>query len=147
VGGSTTANIGVNGTPGNQILNNASVLPVLPCSYTPQANPRLGIGQNMECFGNAGPGSLFPIPGTMTNNWDVTFSKSFPLKSEHRSLTFRLETYNLFNHPSFSAASSGQTYDWANYKNYVMIPENGSTGRYTAALQPRIMSFTLRLQF
>jgi hypothetical protein len=41
----------------------------------------------------------------------------------------------------------GQTYDWANYKNYVMIPENGSTGRYTAALQPRLMSMTLRFVF
>jgi hypothetical protein len=50
----------VNGTPGNALLNNASVMPVLPCSYgAPQANPRLGIGQNMECFGNEGPGSLW----------------------------------------------------------------------------------------
>ena len=148
VGGSTTTNIGVNGTPGNQIFNNASVLPVLPCSYgAPQANPRLGVGQNMECFGNEGPGSLFPVPGTRLDNWDVTFSKAFPLKSERRNLTFRLETYNLFNHPNFSAYNVGQTYDWANYKNFVMIPQNGSTGRYTTALQPRLMSMTLRFVF
>jgi hypothetical protein len=148
VGGPTSTNIGVNGTPGNALLNNASVMPVLPCSYgAPQANPRLGIGQNMECFGNEGPGSLFPIPGTRTNNWDVTFSKKFPIKKEGRSLEFRLETYNLFNHPSFSGAATGQSYDWANYKNGVNIPQNGSTGRYTSALQPRIMSLTLRFVF
>ena len=148
VGGPTSTNIGVNGTPGNALLNNASVMPVLPCSYgAPQANPRLGIGQNMECFGNEGPGSLFPIPGTQTNNWDVTFSKKFPIRKEGRSLEFRLETYNLFNHPNFSGAATGQTYDWANYKNGVNIPQNGSTGRYTSALQPRIMSLTLRFVF
>jgi hypothetical protein len=148
VGGPTTTNIGVNGTPGNQIFNNASVMPVLPCSYgAPQANPRLGIGENMECFGNEGPGNLFPVPGTTVDNWDMTFTKTFPLKKEGRMLMFRLETYNLFNHPNFSSETVGQTYDWANYKNYVMIPENGSTGRYTAALQPRLMSLTLRFQF
>jgi hypothetical protein len=150
LGGPTTAaalNGSLNGTPGNQILNNGSVLPVLPCSLTPQANPRLGIGQNMECFGNEGPGSLFTVPDTRVNNWDVTFTKAFPLKKEGRSLSFRLETFNLFNHTQFNGWTVGQTYDWANYKNGVSIPQNGSTGRFTSALQPRLMSMTLRLVF
>ena len=68
----------------------------------PQANPRLGIGRNMECFGNEGPGSLFPVPHTGVNNWDVTFTKMFPLKKEGRSLSFRLETFNLFNRAQYS---------------------------------------------
>ena len=150
VSGPTTAaalNGNINGTAGNQIFNNGSVLPVLPCSLTPQANPRLGIGENMECFGNEGPGSLFPVPNTRVNNWDVTFTKNFPLKKEGRNLSFRLETFNLFNHPQFSGWTVGQTYDWANYKNGVSVPQNGSTGRYTSALQPRLMSMTLRFVF
>ena len=150
VGGPTTAaalNGNINGTPGNQILNNGSVIPVLPCSYTVQANPRLGIGQNMECFGNEGPGSLFPVPHTGVDNWDVTFTKNFPLKKEGRNLQFRLETFNLFNHPQFSNWTVGQSYDWANYKNGVSVPQTGTTGRYTTALQPRLMSLNLRLVF
>jgi hypothetical protein len=150
VGGPTTAAAlqgNINGTPGNQIFNNGAVIPVLPCSLTPQANPRLGIGQSMECFGNEGPGSLFPIPNTRVNNWDVTLTKSFPLKKEGRSLQFRLETFNIFNHTQFSGVSTGQSYDWANYKNGVNVPQTGSTGRYTAALAPRLMSMTLRLVF
>ncbi|MBZ5585070.1 MAG: hypothetical protein LAQ30_23240 [Acidobacteriia bacterium] len=58
----------------------------------------MGIGQSLSCFGNAGPGSLIKIPGTMVDNWNVTFSKNFPSKGEGRALMFRLETYNLFNH-------------------------------------------------
>jgi hypothetical protein len=101
----------------------------------------------MECFGNEGPGSLFTVPDTRVNNWDVTFTKAFPLKKEGRSLSFRLETFNLFNHTQFNGWTVGQTYDWANYKNGVSIPQNGSTGRFTSALQPRLMSMTLRLVF
>ena len=147
-GGPTTTNIGVNGTPGNAIFNNASVMAVLPCSYTPQANPRLGVGQTSECFGNAGSGSLFPIPNTRIDNWDVTFSKKFPIKGERRSLEFRLETYNIFNHTQFTAASTGQSYDWKNWRdNGLLIPQSGSTGRYTSSAQPRLMSLTLRFMF
>ena len=62
-GGSTTSNIGVNGTPGNALFNNAAFQIPLPCSLTPQANPRLGIGQDMSCFGNAGAGQL-PAEGS-----------------------------------------------------------------------------------
>jgi hypothetical protein len=107
----------------------------------------LGIGQNMECFGNEGPGSLFAVPHTGVNNWDVTFTKNFPLKKEGRNLQFRLETFNLFNHTQFNGWSAGQSYDWANYKNGVSVPQTGSTGRYTSALQPRLMSMTLRFVF
>ena len=147
-GGPTTTNIGVNGTPGNAIFNNASVMAVLPCSYTPQANPRLGVGQTSECFGNAGTGSLFPIPNTHIQNWDVTFTKKFPIKGEHRSLEFRLETYNIFNHTQFTGASTGQSYDWKNWRdNGVLVPQSGSTGRYTSSAQPRLMSMTARFTF
>ena len=98
------------GTPGNQIINLNYVMQPFPCSPTAQANPLQGVGLNMECFGNAGPGSLLTIPHTHVNNWDITFQKSFPLKSERRSLTFQLQAYNIFNHTQFSGASLGQTF-------------------------------------
>jgi hypothetical protein len=71
----------------------------------------------------------------------------FPLKKEGRSLSFRLETFNLFNHTQFNGWTVGQSYDWANYKNGVSVPQTGSTGRYTSALEPRLMSMTLRFVF
>jgi hypothetical protein len=147
-GGPTNANIGVNGTPGNALINNAAFQIPLPCSLTPQANPRLGIGQDMSCFGNAGAGQLLTIPGTRVNNWDMTFTKRFPFKSEQRQLLFRAEMYNIFNHTQFLGASLGQSYSWAPYKaDGSLVPTNGGTGRYNSAAAPRIMSLALRFQF
>jgi len=147
-GGATTQNIGVNGTPGNAIVNNAAFMMPLPCSYTPAANARNGIGMNMECFGNAGPGQLLVLPGTGINNWDMTFTKRFPFKSEARQLLFRAEMYNIFNHTQFLGANIGQSYDLNAYRtNGTLTPTNGNTGRYTSAAGPRIMSLALRFQF
>jgi len=151
VGGPTSSSattIGVNGTPGNAILNNAAVATPNPCSLVPNANPRIGIGQSMSCFGNAGAGSLIKLPGTKVNDWDMTFRKKFPLKSDKRMLEFRAEMYNIFNHTQFLGANTGQSYDWANYKNTgTLVPTSGSTGRYTSAVAPRLMSMALRLEF
>jgi hypothetical protein len=147
-GGSTTSNIGVNGTPGNALINNAAFQIPLPCSLTPQTNPRLGIGQDMSCFGNAGAGQLLTIPGTRVDNWDMTFTKRFPFRSEQRQLLFRAEMYNIFNHTQFLGASLGQSYSWAPYKaDGSLVPTNGSTGRYNSAAAPRIISLALRFQF
>jgi hypothetical protein len=148
LGGPTNTNIGINGTPGNAIVNNAAFGIPNPCSLTPQANPRTGIGEDLSCFGNAGPGQLITIPGTHVNNWDMTFRKRFPVRGEKTFVEFRAEIYNIFNHTQFIAATIGQTYDWASYRNTgALVPTNGSTGRYTNAVNPRIMSFALRFQF
>ncbi len=148
VGGPTTSNIGVNGTPGNALINMAAFAAPNPCSLTPNANPRVGIGENLSCFGNAGAGSLITIPGTHLNNWDMTFRKRFPIKGEKRFFEFRAEMYNIFNHTQFLGANISQTYDWGTYKsNGSLVPTNGNAGRYTSAAGPRIMSFALRFQF
>ena len=149
LGGPTNKNIGINGTPGNAIINNAAVIAPMPCSVTPQSNPRLGIGQDLSCFGNAGAGQLVTIPGTHVNDWDMTFRKRFPLKNEKRFFEFRAEMYNIFNHTQFiSIANNGQTYDWASYRNTgALVPTNGNTGRYNNTVAPRLMSFAVRFQF
>ena len=147
-GGPTNTNIGVNGTPGNALINNAAFMIPLPCSLTPQSNVRLGVGQSMECFGNAGAGSLLTIPGTRVNNWDMTFRKKFPLKGERRMLEFYVEMDNIFNHTQFIAATLGQSYDWLTYKNTgTLVPTNGSTGRYNNTVNPRVMTFSARFKF
>ncbi|HTP34918.1 MAG TPA: hypothetical protein VMJ75_22230, partial [Candidatus Acidoferrales bacterium] len=136
-----------NGTPGNQILNMSAFVIPFPCSWTPGATPQQGVGQSMECFGNAGAGSIIPLPGTQVFNWDVTFGKAFPLKSEKRQIIFRAEMYNIFNHTQFTAANTSPQYNWPLWQTGVLQQTNANLGRYTAAANPRQMSMSLRLQF
>jgi hypothetical protein len=145
--GITTNGYGANGTPGNQILNETAFVIPYPCSYTPQPTPQLGIGESMECFGNAGAGSIVKIPHTRVDNWDMTFSKSFPIKSEKRALLFRAEMYNIFNHTQFNGWNTGPSYDWNNWKNGVLVQTNNNLGRYTSTLNPRQMSMSLQFRF
>jgi hypothetical protein len=80
-------------------------------------------------------------------NWDMTFSKGFPLRGEKRQLMFRAEMYNIFNHTQFSAANIAPQYSWPLWQTGVLQQTNASLGRYTSALSPRQMSLSLRLQF
>jgi len=136
-----------NGSAGNQVINEAFVQEPYPCSATPAANPLFGVGESMECLGNAGAGSLLNIPGTHIFNFDMTFSKNFPLKSEKRVLIFRAEMYNIFNHAQFTGANTGPSYDWNNWKNGVLVQTANNLGRYTGTVNPRQMSMSLRFQF
>jgi hypothetical protein len=146
--GSPAANgYGPNGTPGNQILNEGVFVIPYPCSYTPAATPQLGIGESMECFGNAGAGSIVKIPHTRVDNWDMTFAKNFPLKSEKRVLMFRAEMYNIFNHTQFNNWNISPSYDWNNWKAGTLVQTNASLGRFTGALNPRQMSMSLQFRF
>ena len=52
-----------NGSAGNQLINEAAFTIPFPCSATAAANPVYGVGQSLECFGNAGAGSLINVPG------------------------------------------------------------------------------------
>ena len=146
-GSPAASGYGPNGTPGNQLINESAFQIPYPCSYTPASTPQLGIGENMECFGNAGAGNIITIPNTRTNNWDMTFSKNFPLKSEKRVLLFRAEMYNIFNHTQFNGWNISPTYDWNNWKNGLYVQTASGLGRYTGTLNPRQMSMSLRFQF
>ncbi|MBI3665778.1 MAG: carboxypeptidase regulatory-like domain-containing protein [Acidobacteria bacterium] len=80
-------------------------------------------------FGNAGTGL---IRGPGENTWNVALFKAFPF-NERTRLRFRAEAFNLWNHPSFSAVSTAVG--------------AGNYGQVTTALEPRIMEFSLRLDF
>jgi hypothetical protein len=136
-----------NGTPGNQILNESVFVIPNPCSWTPGPTPQQGVGQSTSCYGNAGAGSLIPLPDTRTLNFDMTLSKAFPLKRERRQIVFRAEAYNLFNHTQFTGANITPTYSWPLWQTGVLQQTNASLGRYTSAATPRQMSLSLRLQF
>ena len=136
-----------NGTPGNQLLNESAFVIPMPCSWTPGATPQQGIGQSTSCFGNAGAGSIIRIPGTQLLNFDMTFGKAFPLKSERRTIEFRAEMYNIFNHTQFTAANIAPQYNWPLWQQGILQQTNANLGRYTAAANPRQMSMSLRLRF
>jgi hypothetical protein len=136
-----------NGTPGNQLINESAFTIPWPCSAAPGATPQQGIGQSMECYGNAGAGSLINIPHTREFNWDMTFTKSFPLKSEKRVILFRAEMYNVFNHTQFSGFSITPSYSWPNWQNGLLEQTNSGVGRFSSTLNPRQMSMSLRFQF
>jgi hypothetical protein len=102
----------------------------------------------MSCFGNAGAGSLIPLPGTRLFNWDMTFSKAFPLgKEERRQILFRAEMYNIFNHTQFTGGNITPSYSWPLWQSGVLQQTNASLGRYTSAANPRQMSISARFQF
>ena len=136
-----------NGSAGNQLINEAFIQQPFPCSAQPAANPVYGVGQSMECFGNAGQGSLMTVPLTSTVNFDMTFAKNFPLKSEKRMLTFQWECYNIFNHANFTGGNTGPSYDWNNWKNGVLVQTANNLGRLTGTLNPRQMALSLHLRF
>jgi hypothetical protein len=90
-------------------------------------------------LGNAG---RYIYTGSGTNNWDMTFYKGFQLgKSEERSLEFRCETYNTFNHTQYSSVSASARYNAAGQQT------NTSFGNYTNTKAARKVVLAMRLKF
>lgn len=75
------------------------------------------------------------------NNFDVSIFKNFPVFSEKRTIQFRWEFYNLFNHTQFSAVNNTARFDPAG--NQV----NAQFGWATAARNERRMQASLRFNF
>ena len=80
-------------------------------------------------FGSAGTGILRG-PGLI--NFDMGLYKDFRF-TEKRKLQFRSEFFNIFNHTNFSSVST--------------TLGSGNFGQVTGALDPRIIEFSLRLQY
>jgi hypothetical protein len=102
------------------------------------AMPNLPQGTTVD----PGDASIAPFRGPGQNNWDVTLTKKFPLKSESRSLLFRGEFYNAWNHTQFQAVDNNATFD-ATTGNQV----NADFGHVTATRQPRVIQLSVRLDF
>jgi hypothetical protein len=89
--------------------------------------------------GNAAKNSV-RNPGV--NNEDISLSKRFPLKSDKRSLTFRWEAYNAFNHTQYSGLNVSPKYDLT-----TGAQTNSTFGQVTSTRAPRIMQGSLRFTF
>jgi hypothetical protein len=90
-------------------------------------------------FGNAGVGIL---RGPGSNNWDISLNKRIPIGlGERRGFNLRVEAYNAFNHTQFSTVDSTARFNPAGAQ------VNQTFGWFTAARNPRVVSFALRFAF
>jgi hypothetical protein len=88
--------------------------------------------------GNA-PKDVFRGPGI--NNFDITIAKKWLLGSEARTLQFRFEMYNAFNHTQFSSVDTGARFDAQGNQT------NALFGSYIEAAEPRRVQLGLRFLF
>jgi hypothetical protein len=91
--------------------------------------------------GTHGNAPVYPIYFPGQNNWDITFMKKFPLWSDRRSLQFRAEFYNAFNHTQYDLLDNNAVFDPTGAQI------NGEFGQVTATRFPRVIQFSLRLDF
>lgn len=96
-------------------------------------------------FGNSGRNSLTNPSRT---NFDMGLFKHFPLRSETRSIEFRAEAFNVFNHTQWLALNDGN----ANSNDQTapcsgICADNGIFLRPTAAHNPRILQLGMKFIF
>jgi hypothetical protein len=113
----------------------------------PRSNVPAGLWFNPACFsepavGTIGDAGVNILTNPGTNIWNSTLGKNIPLgKDERRSLRLQLQAFNVFNHTNFSAVSSGYVY------NAASVNTTANIGRFTTAVNPRILSLAMHLYF
>jgi hypothetical protein len=146
VGLNTTGNIDFTGTPSTGARVNISGNPVLPKSErTFEKNFRTEVF-SMPDVGTLGNSSRNYMRGPGMENWDLSLIKNFPIKEPAR-LQFRAEAYNAFNHTQFSGVDTAARFDSNPSSPTYRQQVSGTFGRFTSTRTPRIMQFSLRLQF
>ena len=88
--------------------------------------------------GNAGKYDL-RNPGV--NNWDMSLTKNFPVKSERRYFSLRWEAYNAFNHTQYAGLNTSARFDINGNQT------NALFGTVTSTRTPRVMQGSLRFTF
>ena len=88
-------------------------------------------------FGNTGPGIL---RANGINNWDLSLLRTFKL-AERRTMQFRVESYNTFNHTQFQTLQSAARFD---VQGQQVDP---TFLQPTLARAPRRVQFALRLNW
>jgi hypothetical protein len=100
----------------------------------------------MPEIGTLGNASRNYMRGPGVENWDLSLIKNFPIREPAR-LQFRAEAYNAFNHTQFSGVDTTARFDSNPGSPTYRQQVNAAFGRYTSSRTPRIMQFSLRLQF
>jgi hypothetical protein len=105
-------------------------------TYTTAAERALPQAIGSNCFGNQ-----FRAPGF--NNWNLAIFKAFHPFAGHedRTVQFRTEAFNAFNHTQFSTINSASDFNPAG------VQTNAQFGKATAAQPSRVLQISLRLRF
>jgi hypothetical protein len=130
----------ITGTPSisaRVVVTGNPVLPKSERTFSRNFNTSVFRPPTVGTFGNAAK-TLVRGPGV--NNWDIALVKNFPIRDRLRA-QFRSEFYNAFNHTQFSAFNTTARFDASG--NQV----NGQFGQFTAARNPRIIEFALKIRF
>jgi carboxypeptidase family protein len=120
-----------------------------PFANVPQGTPGLPHGVlyfNPNAFaepavgtiGNAGVNVMY---GPSYINWDMTLGKRIPLGKESRSLTLRVEAFNVFNHVQFTGVNSSYIFNAAGQNT------NSNIGALTGERGPRVVALEMRAAF
>jgi hypothetical protein len=87
--------------------------------------------------GNAPP-DAFRGPGV--NDWDISVFKNFPVM-EGRSIQFRVETYNTWNHPQFTTVTNSAQFNKSGQQ------VNSLLGQINGDYLPRQIQFAIKFIF
>jgi outer membrane receptor protein involved in Fe transport len=97
-------------------------------AVVPATDPLTGLPR----FGNAGRNIII---GPGTNNLDANVAKVFPLGKERKSITLRMEVFNVMNHPNYAAPA-------------LNISNTSTVGSISSILRPmREVQFAGRFDF
>ena len=91
-------------------------------------------------MGTLGDPSKNLVRGPGIENFNISLVKGIPIW-ERVHLQFRVEMYNAFNHTQFSTEGLSATFNAAGANTNALL------GQYTAARDPRIMQWAVRMQF
>ncbi len=97
------------------------------------ALPAVGTSGNAPVYSFYGPGQC---------QVDATIMRRFPLWGEHRALEFRTELYNALNHTQYQSVNNQATFDSQTGQQV-----NGTFGQVVSTRAPRVIQFSLRVEF
>jgi hypothetical protein len=101
-------------------------------------NPAVFAEPAVGTIGNAGVNIMYG-PGFV--NWDMSLARRIPLGRESRSITMRVEAFNVFNHVQFTGVNSSFVF------NAQGVNTNTNIGALTGERGPRVVALELRAQF
>jgi hypothetical protein len=135
--------LGVNA--GNPVLNANDFAPQFLTPGTNGVPPCDASGCDLfESLYGASGRNLFRGPFQV--RFDMSLAKEFPIKDRFR-LRFRVDAFNLFNHPDFDAPNNNVTF-FPNFVGPPSIPPQGSLGVIQHTIgSPRFMQLSLHLTF
>ncbi|MGH9770883.1 MAG: hypothetical protein ACRD4Q_04175, partial [Candidatus Acidiferrales bacterium] len=124
--------------PGGNCVDSQNT--VIPCTIGGGPNPAV----QGAAIGNVGR-NVFR--GPFQQNWDMSLVKTTKI-TERTSVDFRVEAFNLFNHPSFASPQSGVQQGFTFLGNYGYVNlANGSSAILNTVSTARILQLALKLNF